>query len=124
MSGTETGIGSRINNALQVSGKTTAQMKQQSTFADAGWNFSGADEAIWMMLREGEDYPRLAWQDVFAGDVAGLYGVNLADVAYLSSYWQTADCGANDCGRADIDGSGDIGLNDLIAVADNWLKGM
>ncbi len=24
------------------------------------------------MLREGEDYPRLAWQDI-AGDIAGIY---------------------------------------------------
>lgn len=39
-------------------GKTTAQMKAQATFADAGWDFV----ETWRMP-EG-DYPRLAWQAV------------------------------------------------------------
>jgi hypothetical protein len=32
-----------------------------STFTDVGWDFSetDGDPADWMMLREGEDYPRL-----------------------------------------------------------------
>jgi hypothetical protein len=46
-------------------GKTTAQMKTESTFTDAGWDFVGettnGDEDIWM-INEGSDYPRLWWQ--------------------------------------------------------------
>ena len=111
------GVGSVGSDNYGAMGETTAQLHQQATFG--GWNFS----SDWMMLREGEDYPRLAWQEVLSSDVAGLLGVDMADVAYLSQYWGLADCdGADDCGRADIDGSGDVGLGDLAAVAADWLR--
>jgi hypothetical protein len=74
-----------------------------------------------MMIRE--DCPRLAWQEVFAGDIAGLYGADMVDFAYLSQYWGLTGCDSGtDCGRADIDGSGDVGLGDLVYVAEDWLK--
>ena len=38
-------------------GRTTAQMKTQSTFSSAGWDFIN----IWSIL-EGLDYPRLRWE--------------------------------------------------------------
>ena len=60
--------------------RTTSEMMTLSTFTDAGWDFADT----WMMLREGEDTPRLQWQTIYDGDIAGLYGVNLVDVAYLS----------------------------------------
>ncbi|MEN8126799.1 MAG: GLUG motif-containing protein [Planctomycetota bacterium] len=98
-------------------GKTTAQMMTQSTFT--GWDFVND----WMMLREGEDYPRLAWQEVFEGDIAGLYGADMVDFAYLAGYWGLTGCNTGtDCGRADIDGSGDVWLPDLAAVAEDWLR--
>ncbi len=101
-------------------GKTTTEMMTQSTFT--GWDFS---TPIWRMLRGGEDYPRLAWQEIFAGDIAGLYGANMVDFAYLANYWGLTGCSSGtDCGRADIDLSGDVGLGDLAAVADDWLKGI
>lgn len=76
----------------------------------------------WVMLRENEDAPRLAWQDVFGGDIAGLYGVDMADLSYLAGYWGLDDCnGLADCGRADIDGSGDVGIGDLSRMAEDWL---
>jgi predicted outer membrane repeat protein len=48
-----------------VMGRTTAQMKSQSSFTDYGWDFvgetiNGAND-IWIIL-EGQDYPRLWWQ--------------------------------------------------------------
>ena len=78
--------------------------------------------ADWMMLREGEDYPRLAWQEIYPGDIAGLYGVDMVDAAYLSSYWQV-DCPTdpNDCGRADIIETGSVDIADLTALLNNWL---
>ena len=45
-------------------GKTTAEMQTESTFTDAGWDFTGettnGDEDIWWMLEN--DYPRLWWE--------------------------------------------------------------
>ena len=99
-------------------GKTTLEMQTQSTFA--GWDFS---TPVWVMLRELEDYPRLAWQEVFDGDIAGLYGADMVDFAYLANYWRLTGCNTGtDCGRADIDGSNDVGLGDLAEVANDWLK--
>ena len=112
------GIGSPGDDNYGAIGKTTAEMMTQSTFA--GWNFA---TPVWMMLRPGEDYPRLAWQEVFDGDIAGLYGVDMVDFAYLANYWGLGGCDSgSDCGRADVDGSGDVGLPDLAAVANDWLK--
>lgn len=102
--------------------RLTTSMKTLSTFVNAGWDFT---TPVWVMLREGEDYPRLVWQTVFAGDIAGLYGVNLVDLAYLGRYWGLDDCeGADDCGRADIDASGDVGIVDLASVVDDWMEGL
>jgi hypothetical protein len=115
-SGTSDGVGNENPDPAGVAGKTTAEMMVQSTFT--GWDFT---TPVWVMLRERGDYPRLAWQAVFAGDVAGLYGVDLVDFAYLARYWGL-DCGVEDCGRADIDGSGDVGLADLVYVSEDWLK--
>jgi hypothetical protein len=109
---------SGIEVSLGGTGKTTTELMTQSTFT--GWDFT---TPVWMMLREGEDCPRLAWQEVFAGDIAGLYGADMVDFAYLSQYWGLTGCDSGtDCGRADIDGSGDVGLGDLVYVAEDWLK--
>ncbi|MBN2588286.1 MAG: hypothetical protein JXA96_00355 [Sedimentisphaerales bacterium] len=46
-------------------GKTTTQMMIQSTFTNAGWDFSGetanGKKDIWSMT-EGQEYPKLSWQ--------------------------------------------------------------
>lgn len=101
-----------ITNVL---GKTTAEMMTQSTFT--GWDFVND----WMMLRAGEDYPRLAWQEVFLGDIAGLYGVDMVDFSEVARNWQNTGCPAN-CEDADIDENNEVGLGDLAAVAEDWLK--
>ena len=41
-----------------VTGKTTAQMQQQSAFTAAGWNFA----SVWKICDEGGAYPVLQWQ--------------------------------------------------------------
>lgn len=107
-------------------GKTTAEMKNLSTFTDAGWDFTAADGDVadWMMLREGEDYPRLAWQSVIPGDVAGEYGIDLVDFSYLTRWWKNSDCQLNqDCDHIDLNQDGTVDIIDLIIVADNWLQG-
>jgi hypothetical protein len=47
-------------------GKTTAEMQTAKTFLDAGWDFVGetanGTDDIWWIL-EGQDYPRLWWEE-------------------------------------------------------------
>jgi hypothetical protein len=48
-------------------GKTTAQMKIQSTYTDAGWDFTSADGDLadwWMPV---DNYPRLPWELTYGG---------------------------------------------------------
>ncbi len=108
--GPNNGYGTALSDAV---------MKQQSSF----FHFDFVSPK-WKMLRENEDYPRLAWQLEYAGDIAGLYGVDIADIAALSMQWGEIDCGAKgDCNGADIDQSGVVDIGDLIEIANNWLEG-
>ena len=105
-------------------GKTTAEMMTQSTFT--GWDFDpdDGDSADWKMLRPGEDTPRLAWQEVFLGDIAGLYGVDMVDFARLAGQWNEPTCNESNqwCQGADIDHLDGVDIKDLAAVAEDWLK--
>lgn len=120
-SGSNVGVG--YGSSSGVSGLATAEMMTRSTFTEAGWDFDAddGDAADWMMLREGEDYPRLAWQSVYAGDIAGLYGVDMADFAELAEHWLNLNCPA-DCEDADIDLSGRVDMGDLLLLSSDWLQ--
>jgi len=52
-------------------GKTTAEMQMDSTFLDAGWDFVNETDNgtvdIWRIF-EGQDYPRLSWEQVLVDD--------------------------------------------------------
>jgi len=98
-------------------GKTTAQMKMESTFTSAGWNFS----SVWKMLRPNEDYPRLIWQEIFPGDIAGLYGVDYEDLEELVAHWLQSGCPAG-CEDADINGNGSVDSYDYAILASDWLN--
>jgi hypothetical protein len=123
-SGKTVGIG--YGTSTGVTGKTTTQMKTLSTFTSppASWDFSvtDGDPADWMMLRPGEDYPRLAWQPIIAGDIAGLYGVNSVDYAEIAAHWGQTGCPTG-CENADINNDGTVDITDLMLLADNWLEG-
>jgi len=97
-------------------GKTTAEMKRQSTFV--GWDFA----TTWS-IREGVTYPRLQWQRLL-GDIAGLRGVNFDDFALISQWWGHADCGSmnNHCAGADINGNGKVDLADFALFAGQWMR--
>jgi len=102
-------------------------MQTQSTFTDYGWDFvsesaNGTDNN-WRLCVDGIKYPELAWQSITA-DVACPAGVDFGDFAFFTSRWLEIDCDtSNDCGRADIDSSTDVGLLDLQILCDNWMAG-
>ena len=53
-------------NSAGGTGKTTDQMQTASTFLEAGWDFvdevgNGTDDIWWIL--EGQDYPRLWWEE-------------------------------------------------------------
>jgi hypothetical protein len=118
---------SKLAYSAGGTGKTTTEMMTLSTFTSppASWDFSATDgdAADWMMLRPGEDYPRLIWQEIFSGDIAGLYGVDNVDLEELTSYWLQSDCPTG-CEDADIDNSGYVDFVDFAIIADNWLAGI
>ena len=119
-------IGNAGDDNFGAIGRTTAEMITLLTFTGAGWDFSetDGDGPDWMMLREGEDYPRLAWQEVYLGDIAGLYGVDMVDFARLAGQWDEPVCNESNqwCQGADIDHADGVDMKDLAAVAEDWLK--
>jgi hypothetical protein len=107
-------------------GKTTAEMKTQSTFTVAGWNFVGevtnGTKDIWRMCSDGASYPLLWWQFP-AGDFDCPDGVNLKDLAFFAQYWLKTNCAAaGDCRHTDINISGTVDITDLSLFAMHWLE--
>jgi len=100
--------------------KTTAEMKTQSTFTSAAWDFIGetgnGTEDIWASC-EGTNYPRLVWQ-IRAADWICPDGVGLEDFSYLGGAWGTADPSP-----ANLDGEDGIGFGDLMIFCEEWLSG-
>lgn len=118
------GVGGVGDEAVtDITGKTTSEMKIQSTFTAAGWDFEGesenGEEDIWT-IREGKTYPILTRQ-IITGDLIGLYGVDMSDFAYLAGHWGQISCGK--CEDADLTGDGNIDENDLKKLVENWLAG-
>lgn len=113
---------SGIATLADAASLTDAEMMIQNSFA--GWDFSpdDGDDQQWMMIREGQDYPRLAWQQIIPGDIAGLYGVDHTDSIAMAQCWLDEPSG--DCAKADINGDTAIDLADFAVSAANWLRGI
>jgi hypothetical protein len=101
-------------------GKTTAEMKTQSTFTSAGWDFFNT----WAIC-EGVNYPVFWWQ-IPAGDFRCPDGVNFIDFAWFAQYWRQSDCNASNdfCSGADLNKSSSVYSPDLAIFAENWLGGV
>jgi hypothetical protein len=107
-------------------GLPTAAMQTLSSFSSVGWDFSATDgdPADWMMLRPGQDYPRLAWQPVITSDIGGLYGVSEVDYAVLAAAWQAVSSSSNWNAAADLNSDGVVNSVDMLILSGNWLAGI
>jgi len=102
------------------------EMKQQGSFV--GWDFTNetanGTNDYWRMCVDGVDYPRLNWESI-PGDFVCPDGVNMEDFDYLVERWLSDNCASsNNCGGADIDGSGVVDSADFAIFAEHWEEGI
>ncbi|MBI9016212.1 MAG: SUMF1/EgtB/PvdO family nonheme iron enzyme [Phycisphaerae bacterium] len=64
--------------------------------------------------------------DCPVADANGDCKVNLEDFAILAALWLNPSCNENNnwCDKTDIDKSGDVGMNDLAIITENWFIGI
>jgi hypothetical protein len=93
-------------------GKTTAEMKTLSTFASAGWDF----ETVWRIC-DGTNYPKLAWQEIIAGDFVCPDGVDFRDYAVLARQWMFEKLSYD---VVPDNGDGSVNFLDWSVFAKNW----
>jgi hypothetical protein len=104
-------------------GKSTAEMKIQSTFT--GWDFTNetvhGTSNFWRMCNDGVDYPKFNWQSK-EGDIACPDGVSIEDLSELFSWWLSVICNSNNnyCGGTDFDRCGFVNLADFSIVVQHW----
>ena len=116
MCGSQGTEGSGCND---TNGKTTSEMQTQSTFTDAGWDFS---TPIWKMNCEGMSYPKLSWWQPVLGDFGCPDGVDMRDFATLAAQWRQPP-GEPSADIAPDGGDGKVDWFDLAVLAENWLAG-
>ena len=118
---------SGISYSAGGTGKTTASMETQSTFADVGWDFVGetvnGPNDVWRMCVDGMEYPLLSWQFALKGDFTCPDGVDILDLAFLVDRW-LAECNEtnNFCNCTDTDYDGQVNLPDFAILASHWLE--
>jgi hypothetical protein len=112
-----TGIGSGVDP--NVIGESTSNMQTESTFTDAGWDFT---MPVWKMNCEGMSYPKLSWWQPVLGDFGCPDGVDMRDFSVLAAQWRQPPAEPS----ADIAPNGGdniVDRFDLAVMADNWLAG-
>jgi hypothetical protein len=105
-------------------GRTSAQMKNISTYTSAGWDFVGESTNgtadTWRMCANDVDYPRLSWENSQGGDFDCPNGVDLNDLLYLSARWLGTT--PTKVGAADATFDGKVNLADFAILSENWLQ--
>ena len=92
-------------------GKTTAQMKMQSTFT--GWGFP----TVWK-IREDVSYPRLSWQEFGFSDIDMDGTTDFADLKVIADNWLAT--GTNLPGDIHIDANNIVNFLDFADFAEVW----
>lgn len=96
---------------LKVRGRTSAEMKQKSTYE--GWDF----ETVWGIsasINDGYPYLRL-FHPVLRGDVNGDGEVNVGDLVSVSNYMAGDDSVSKDA--ADVNQDGEVNVGDMVVIS-------
>jgi hypothetical protein len=100
-------------------GRTTAQMKQYTTFFDAGWDFTGettnGTQDIWGIDHSGtsnDGYPFLIWQGLQQTPILTVTGATAAGKVYDG----TTDAVISDAVLQGVIGDDDVELDQLVGV--------
>ncbi len=123
-SGLPRGVGYPQPDPDGVKGKTTAEMRIQSTFTNAGWDFVGESANgttdTWRTCADHVGYPRLSWEFSRIGDFDCPDGVEMEDLLYLVNRWMAAtpDIG----GTADGNLDGQVRFEDFAILGGNWIS--
>jgi hypothetical protein len=89
------------------------EMRMESTFSGAGWDFT---TPVWVIC-EGANYPRLVWEKLTPGDLACPEGVDIVDFSVLAGQWQL---GGKLC--SDIATDGVVDLLDWSVFSNAWMS--
>lgn len=118
--------GASAGTSLNVLGKTTEEMKTQSTYTAYGWDYldetTNGFAATWRMCVDHVNYPKLTWQHIQIGDFACPDGSNTDDLRRLGEDWLLSY--STDLFGADATGDKSVNLNDLAILAVHWLEGI
>jgi len=113
------GVSQRYGTAL-----ATVEMMKQQTFIDVGWDFIGEPNNgtadIWLLCKDGTDYPRLSWE--FGADYDCLDGVLFEELLYPSCRWLEHDF--DPYTPADRTGDGAANFHDYAVLSESWLEGV
>ena len=120
-----------IDAAVGVAGTglTADELHQSVSFLAAGWPFfgTGVPNPVWHTSYEGIACPKLWFERDIPGDLAGGYGVEMADFGLLAAAWasEAGQPAWNDaCDLVNYGLSENvIDMGDLLFLLDNWLAG-
>ena len=105
-------------------GLTTAEMKELSTFKNAGWDFAGetanGTDDIWRMCADGVNYPKLNLEYVMDGDFSCPDGIGFDDLLKFSNNWLSTY--STPLYGADADGDKYVNFADFAIMAGHWLE--
>ena len=110
-------------------GLTADALHQSVSFLAAGWPFFGTEslDPVWHMPYAGIACPKLWFERDIPGDLAGGYGIEMADFGLLAAAWASADgqpAWNESCDLVNYGLSANvIDMEDLLFLLDNWLAG-